>query len=169
MSNSTYIYDEAESVKNRHGTNDPFSIINGEGIILKHCYNFSETKGYYYVCGAFRYIGINGNLDDTLKRVVAAHELGHDMLHRGYAANFAMNDITLYGSNIQIERQANDFAANLLLSDKTVWNEYSAGELGTEFSAVTVYPKPLLYYKFADMKRRGYNLPESLIESLRCG
>lgn len=169
MSDSAYIYEEAEAAKTRHGTNDPFSIINGEGIILKHCYNFSETKGYYYVCDGFRYIGINGNLDDIMKRVVAAHELGHDFLHRGYAANFAMNDITLYGSSFQIERQANDFAANLLLSDKAVWEEYVNGELGTEFSSVTLYPKPMLYYKFSDMKRRGYDFPDSLIEGFRCG
>lgn len=169
MSPAKYIYEEAEALKLEHGTNDPFSIIADKGIILKQCYNFNQTKGYYYVWEGYRYIGINGNLDDTMKRVVAAHELGHDILHRGYAANFAMNDITLYGSSIQIERQANDFAANLLLSDKTVWDEYTNGELETEFSSVTVLPKPILYYKFADMKRRGFDFPDSFIEGFRSG
>lgn len=162
-----YIYEEAEALKSKHGTNDPFSIIKEKGIILKYCYNFDKTQGYYYVLNGYRYIGINGNMDDMMKRVVAAHELGHDVLHRGYASNFTLHDIAIYGNNIQIERQANDFAANLLLSDKTVWDEYTNGELGTEFSSVTIFPKPLLYYKFSDMKRRGYDIPDSLIEGFR--
>lgn len=164
MNGAEYIHEEAENLINKYGTNDPFTIIEDEGIILKFCFNFTDTDGFYSIYDGFRYICVNGNLDDPMKRVVAAHELGHDVLHRGYTSDFVMGDIGVYGNDIQIERQANDFAANLLLSDKTVWDEYIGEELGTEYSSVTIYPKPFIYYKLADMKRRGFNIPQSLLD-----
>ena len=75
--------------------------------------------------------------------VVIAHELGHALLHRKENCAFLQNHTLLLTSGI--EREANQFAAELLISDDMLQN-YS-GHTSDQFCACTGYPKELLKLK----------------------
>ena len=55
-----------------------------------------------------------------MNRIVCAHELGHDQLHREFAASNTLQEFMLYDMNSIQEYEANVFAANLLLEDEAV-------------------------------------------------
>ena len=59
-------------------------------------------------------------LSEEEKRIVAAHELGHIVLHRRQLKMAPMSDNRLYNMTDETEYQANLFAADLLISDKDV-------------------------------------------------
>ena len=67
---------------------------------------------------------VNQEDSPTRKRFTIAHEIGHFLLHRGrkFVDNFSAGE-TFYRGNEQdekLEREANFFAANLLMPDKAV-------------------------------------------------
>lgn len=70
----------------RCGTRDPFQIAKELGIIvLDDCENFGQLKGMYRVVKKNRFIFLNQDLSPQTKRIVCAHEIGHDRLHRALA------------------------------------------------------------------------------------
>ena len=72
--------------------------------------------------------------------VVAAHELGHALLHRKENCAFIKNKTLLLTSGI--EREANLFAAHLLITDDMIENY--VGHTQEQFCACTGYPKELI-------------------------
>ena len=67
----------------RCGTRDPFSIAKQIGVEVLLCKDLASLKGMYRVIqSATAFIILNGDLDDQMQRIVCAHELGHDQLHR---------------------------------------------------------------------------------------
>ena len=67
----------------RCGTRDPFQIAKELGIIvLDDCENFGQLKGMYRVVKKNRFIFLNQDLSPQTKRIVCAHEIGHDRLDR---------------------------------------------------------------------------------------
>ena len=76
-------------------------------------------------------IGYNPNESNVRKRFSIAHELGHYILHANKSTSEMFLDKLLFRKNIstysskeeEIEREANYFAANLLMPAKLVINE----------------------------------------------
>ena len=118
MSISSCVRLGADLVK-RFGTRDPFIIAEGLGI---HVYeaDFDRLKGMYRVIQRRRCIFINRNLDEATARMVCAHEIGHDRLHRDFAKGDGLAELTLYDLSARPEYEANLVAATILLSDKEV-------------------------------------------------
>jgi Zn-dependent peptidase ImmA (M78 family) len=87
---------------------DPFTICDQYDINLVYD-NLGSVFGYYCFEGTRKFIVINSALDDEEKRLVCAHELGHALLHPELNAFYTVFPRGKY------ERQANDFAVNLLL------------------------------------------------------
>lgn len=79
-------------------------------------------KGFYICERGLRYIVINEDIDPMMKRVVCAHELGHDMLHRELSAG-GIRENTMFLDGNRTEREANLFAAQMLVSDRAVLDE----------------------------------------------
>lgn len=77
-----------------------------------------EINGYYKYDRRNQFIVINENLDEYLQNVVCAHELGHAVLHKHVNTPFMRRDTFLSVS--KIEREANGFAAELLISDESL-------------------------------------------------
>lgn len=101
-----------------------------------------EISGNYILLKRKRWIFVNDNIstDSPLFRVIVAHELGHALLHRKENCAFIKNHTLLLTSGI--ERDANIFAAALLISDDMLKN-YS-GYTQEKFCACTGYPKELI-------------------------
>ena len=107
----------AENLREAYGTKNPFIIAEGLGIVVLFR-NLGSLKGFYTIEKRIPYIVINSSLDEYTAKVVCAHELGHDRLHKRLARNGMLNEYELYLVNTKTELEANTFAAHLLISDK---------------------------------------------------
>ena len=123
------------------GSRDPVKIAEYANIRIA-ILPLGEIAGNYKLIKRKRWIFINDNIpaDSPMFRVVLAHELGHALLHRKENCAFIKSKTLLltYG----IEREANQFAASLLISDDML-QDY-AGYTQDQFCQRTGYPKELI-------------------------
>ena len=99
----------------RCGTRDPFEIARQLGVEVLFCPDFGSMKGMYRVVKRTRFIFLNRDLTPQMQRIVCAHELGHDQLHRDLAKNGALQEFMLYDMTTKTEYEANIVAAEILL------------------------------------------------------
>ncbi len=121
------------------GTNDPFVIADYLNIKVFFC-PLGRIAGYYKYLKRHKCIYINCDLDDIFQKVVMAHELGHAVLHPKENCAFMSRHTLLLTS--KIERQANLFAAHLLITDD-VLKEYR-GYTREQLCAGTGLPMELI-------------------------
>lgn len=117
----------------RSKTNDPFEIAAQKHIIVLFNH-LGETLGFFSSYKRSKFIHINCTLDDRMRRFVCAHELGHALLHPGVNTPFLKKN-TLFSVN-RLEREANEFAVELLLPDADLLNCH------TIYEAAAVYGVP---------------------------
>lgn len=105
-----------------------------------------SIAGNYKLINRKRWIFINDSIpaDSPLFQVVVAHELGHALLHRKENCAFIKNKTLLLTSGI--EREANEFAAQLLISEDLL-QAYS-GCTQSQFCDCTGYPMELIELRF---------------------
>lgn len=127
-----------ERITNSH---DPVKIAEYAGIRILYT-PLGEIAGMYMLIKRKRWIFINNNIpnDSPLFKVVVAHELGHALLHRKENCAFIKNHTLLLTSGI--EREANLFAARLLISDD-ILTSYS-GYTQEKFCECTGFPRELI-------------------------
>lgn len=101
----------------KYRTNDPFEIASQKNITVLLSY-LGETLGFFSSYKRSKFIHINDDLDDPMKRFVCAHELGHAVLHPGINTPF-LRSKTLFSID-RIEREANEFAVELLMPDEII-------------------------------------------------
>ena len=123
------------------GSRDPVKIAEYANIRIA-ILPLGEIAGNYKLIKRKRWIFINDNIpaDSPMFRVVLAHELGHALLHRKENCAFIKSKTLLLTSGI--EREANQFAASLLISDDML-QDY-AGYTQDQFCQRTGYPKELI-------------------------
>ena len=122
----------------RCGTRDPFQIAKELGIIvLDDCENFGRLKGMYRVIKKNRFIFLNKDLSPQTKRIVCAHEIGHDRLHRTLAKGDGLQEFVLYQMNSTPEYEANIVAADILLnSDEVLEYIYNRGYTSAQIAQI---------------------------------
>mgnify|MGYP000899687180 CR=1 FL=1 len=128
----------------KHKTNDPYEITSQKNIIIQY-EQLGSVLGYHNTYRRIQFIHINSELEDYKKRFVCAHELGHALLHPNVNTPFLRKN-TFYAIS-KIEREANEFAVELLLEDKAI-KEHSTVQ---EAAVLYGIPKELIYLK----KKRG--------------
>ena len=99
------------SLVRRFGTRDSFQIAKALGINIVLCEDFGSLKGMYRVIRRNRFIFLNKELSDKMLRIVCAHELGHDQLHRRLAQANCLHEFMLYDMTTRPEYEANIVAA----------------------------------------------------------
>lgn len=114
-----------------------------------------SLKGFYLFENGGRYIVINEGLDDRLKEVVCAHEFGHDMLHRELSGG-KLRETTLFLENSKTEREANLFAASLLISDKEILAELEGENSLRNLALKLGYPREIVAYKLEALNCEGF-------------
>ena len=128
--------------------------------------DLGKLKGFYKRDGHNRFIIINDQICEPLQRIVCAHELGHDQLHRHIAENHTLQEFAIYDMKSKPEYEANLFASEILLPDEKIFTlaregydvEQIAKELCTDVNLVAI--------KVASMNTRGYRF--NTIDSPKC-
>ena len=115
-------------------------------------------KGFFLSQSRMRSITINSDLPEPLQRVIAAHELGHAVLHRKEAGVSAFHDFALFDRTSAKEYEANVFAAELLLDDREVMERLREDRSFFGFAQSLRVPPELLDFKLRILKRKGYDV-----------
>lgn len=146
-----------ERLVKKYGTRDPFAIADGLGIIVKECSDFGPLKGMYTVIKRNRFIFLNDNLDDATKRIVLAHEIGHDQLHRDLVKKGALKEFTLYDMKSTPEYEANIVCAEILLdTDEVLSHIYENHYTAAQISSIMHTDINLVALKVAHLNSIGY-------------
>lgn len=116
-----WIKEKTNQLKEKYKTDCPYQLANHLKIHVMQHNLHPEINGYYKYDRRNQYIIINANLTKYSQKIVCAHELGHAVLHPKINTPFMRNN-TLLSVN-KIEREANRFAAELLIPDESL-NEY---------------------------------------------
>ena len=119
-------------------------------------------RGFATIVNRVRYIAVNPHLPYEEQRVIAGHELGHIFEHSNHLRCQAMQDFDIYQATGKLEREANFFAADLLLDDEEVLDLIHSGN--TDFFSVAkelCIPAPFFAFKMYSLIRRGehFQLP----------
>ena len=123
------------------GSRDPVTIANHAGIQIA-IVPLGEISGNYMLIKRKLWIFVNDSIpeDSPMFKVIVAHELGHAFLHRKENCAFIKNKTLLSCSGI--EREANRFAATLLITDELLEEYKNCTE--SQFCDCTGYPKELI-------------------------
>ena len=132
-----------ERLVRRCGTRAPFEIARQLGVEVLFCPDFGSMKGMYRVIKRNRFIFLNRDLAPQMQRIVCAHELGHDRLHRNLAKTGALQEFMLYDMTTKPEYEANIVAAEILLDTDEVLDyvynftttSLAGGAVGTAYNA----------------------------------
>ena len=151
------LYDKVQGLVKKYATRDPFSLAKALGIEVKYNSDFKSLKGFYYVLNRKRYIVINDNVDENEKKIVLAHEIGHDRLHRDLVTVAGLQEFVLYDMKNRPEYEANVFAAELLLADDDVLELARDGYDIEQMAKLLSTDINLAALKVSSMNTRGYN------------
>ncbi len=154
------IIELAEKIKKEYGGADIIETAENAGAKVWFR-KLGSLKGFYLYENGIRYIVINEELDEKMKEVVCAHELGHDQLHRELSKG-RISETTLFLENNKTEREANLFAASLLISDGEILSELESDNSSDLISARLGYPREIVLYKLEIMNSTGggFNISE---------
>lgn len=158
-----FIIDKAREVLKKYGGRDIFTTAENSGACVWRRH-LGKLKGFYICENGRRYIILNEELDERTAAVVCAHELGHDMLHRELSSA-GIRENTLFLDSNKTEREANLFAACMLIPDKAILSELEycnniemlAYELGV--------PVELVEYKLELLNYGGYSFMTNYVKS----
>ncbi|MBQ7132797.1 MAG: ImmA/IrrE family metallo-endopeptidase [Oscillospiraceae bacterium] len=150
----------ADSLCQTHKTNDPYELAQALGINVRY-EDLGSLKGLYTVIDGCRFILVNSLLEPETQNVVIAHETGHDLLHRDIAENEHFQEFSLFDMTSKPEKEANIFAASLIISDDDVLEYIRYGYSTDKIAKCLRIPHALLVIKMMCMNAKGYkfNLP----------
>lgn len=155
-----YLSQIGNDLVKRCGTRDPFRIAKELGItVLDDCDNFGPLKGMYRIIKRNRFIFLNKDLSPEMKRIVCAHELGHDQLHRHLATSSGLQEFSLYDMRTKPEYEANIVAAEILLDTNEVLEYiYNYGYTSEQIARAMNTDINLVALKIAHLAETGYDL-----------
>jgi Zn-dependent peptidase ImmA (M78 family) len=122
------------------------------------------VKGFFLKKNRIRVIVINSDLPEIIQRIIGAHELCHAEFHRKSGIH-AFHEVTLFDQTSEFEKDANLFAAELLLEDKEVLDVLNQDTTFFSAAAMLLVPAELLDFKFRVMKWKGFKMIEPPINA----
>lgn len=157
----TYIttFEDAQKLYRKYGTRSPFEIIDAAPnmkLWMSEAYPADGLKGFATIQNKTRYVVVNSFLQREEQRIVAAHEIGHIIRHEVRLRIQPMQDFDVYAATGKLEREANFFAADLLIDDEEALDEIHS--CGADFFSVAqklCIPAPFFAFKLYSLVERG--------------
>lgn len=153
-------------LKAKFGETDPFLLCRAMGItILLQPMGSHDAaiKGFFMECKRVKTITVNSDLPEIIQKIIVAHELGHAVLHRTSSVQ-AFHEVVMFDRSSKKEKEANLFAAELLLEDGEVLDVLNQDVTFFSAAAQLQVPMEMLDFKFRLLKWKGYKMLESPIQ-----
>lgn len=123
MIDSFYIYSKATEMVKQTGTRNPMKIASEIGVMLRYSEELDKLLGLYTYRWKHRIILLNDKMEEIMARMVCAHELGHDALHRDIVAKGdGLKEFVLFNMKDTTEYEANAFATHLIIDDDDIYS-----------------------------------------------
>jgi len=120
MSPIDYISRTVDKLIKKYQTRDPYELCSSLGVRVRLMDLEYGLKAYYFYQSRIRSIVLNSRVAEPIRRILVAHELGHDRLHKKLAMLKGFQEIELFDKTIPAEYEANIFAAELMIADNEV-------------------------------------------------
>jgi Zn-dependent peptidase ImmA (M78 family) len=149
----------ANSLTCKFQTRCPYELCDALGVRIRLKDLGADIKAFYFYQSRIRNIVLNTRVSEIVQKVLVAHELGHDRLHKEIAMLKGFQDIELFDMAVPVEYEANIFAAEVLIDDAELLellNDESKSffDVARELSV----PAALLDFKFRVLKHKGYRI-----------
>lgn len=125
----------------RYGTTNPYEIADRLGILVQGG-PLGQISGCHLKIAGRKFIYVNSDEPRNIQQIVAAHELGHAILHEEEYYFFTWGD-GFYRNRAEIE--AHTFAAELLVPDCVIIE--NPGYTTLQLAKLTGYTERLLSFK----------------------
>jgi len=159
MTSIDYIADVADKLTRKFDTRNPYKICDALDVRIRLKDLGTDIKAYYFYHSRIRNIVLNTRVSEIIRRILVAHELGHDILHREIAMLKGFREIELFDLAQPIEYEANIFAAELLIDDDELLDILNDENASFFSAARELYvPAALLDFKFRVLKHKGYRI-----------
>ncbi|MBP5730063.1 MAG: ImmA/IrrE family metallo-endopeptidase [Clostridia bacterium] len=152
-----YIEQAAFALTKKFYTSDPFELCNCLGVTVQTD-DIGTLKGMYVYIKRNRYIVLSDRLSPEMRRLVLAHELGHDQLHREAAKYSFIQDSEVVDLNDRTEYEANVFAVTLLIDDEEFLDLARSGESVERIAQKLKTDPNLVVLKSRLMRNRGFRI-----------
>lgn len=129
----------------KYSSNNPFELADYLNCTVIITNLDEDVRGFYQHFQRNRLIYINGSLPEYDQNIVCAHELGHAVLHTKLNILFLENNTCCIKN--RYEREANNFAAELLIPDN-ILSQYPNYFNLEQIAASVGLPVELLKLKF---------------------
>lgn len=153
----TEIISVADKLVEKYNTRNPFILARELNIEVVER-NFKQQNGAYNVVLNNDFVFIRQGLCDEMKTIVLAHEIGHCMLHRAEAVlSGGFKDYNVFSKqNIFMEKEANTFAAQLLITDKEMFELFDLGYNISQMASYLNTDENLVAVKTDILSAKGY-------------
>ena len=151
------IAQKATKLKQKFHTSNPFDICDCLGINVRYA-DLGGLKGFYKYYLKNRFIVINSNIGENIKKAVCAHELGHDILHRDISKHINFWETTLWDMSGRVELEANIFASELLIDDGDIESVAEDFLSIDKIASLLGVDENIVKLKICIMKEKGYNV-----------
>ena len=159
MSTIGYITKTVEALSRKYHTRDPYELCDALGVRIRLKDLGTEIKAYYLCYARIHSIVLNSRVSEVVRRILVAHELGHDRLHKEIALLKGFQEVELFSMTLHTEYQANIFAAELLIDDKELLDLLSDDSMSFFSVARELYiPAGLLDFKYRILEHKGYRI-----------
>jgi len=159
VSSIGHISRTVNKLSEKYKTRDPYELCDALGVRIRLKDLGTGIKAYYFYQSRIRSIVLNCRVSEPIRRILTAHELGHDRLHKEIAMLKGFQEIELFDMERPAEYEANVFAAELLIEDKELLELLNDDDRSFFDVARELYiPAALLDFKFRVLKHKGYRI-----------
>ena len=153
------LYRTGDELVSAANSRDPFQIADTLGIQIQMVKDFTVLKGVYMILHDVPWIFINDNLDERMKQIVCAHEIGHHMLHQDLVKETILQEFHMFDRKNRPEYEANVVAAEILLPDREILDLiYNFGYDAFQIAQCTGSDVNLVALKCDILVDKGYDL-----------
>lgn len=153
------IYQDVKAIIKTYQSRDPKEILEAMGVHLIAFKSNTKLLGMYKIIEGISFVFYNPYVDESIKNMVFAHELGHHIYHKNQAGEGAI-EYELFDIRSDMELEANIFAAHLLLDENKIMEDVKEGYTYNQLASIYCVNVNLMIFKLNEMHRMGMPIRE---------